>query len=100
MDLSLLTKTLKTALKVPSLRKLHKVGLLVPNLSDYKKTIHQGKSSVKLATLQGSNMSARVISIKIIVKLSPSQPANPQLCAEIALISVGFWATHHPPTPY
>ena len=87
MDLSLLTKTLKTALKVPSLRKLHKVGLLVPNLSDYKKTIHQRKSSVKLATLQGSNMSARVISIKIIVKLSPSQPANPQLGAEIALLS-------------
>ena len=65
MDLSLLTKTLKTALKVPSVRKLHKVGLLVPNLSDYKKTIHQGMSSVKLATLKGSNQTARVIVMEI-----------------------------------
>ena len=33
----------------------------------------------------------------IIAKLSPSQPANPQLRAEIAWISVKFWATTHPP---
>ena len=32
-----------------------------------------------------------------IAKLSSSQPANPQLGAEIALITVEFWATHHPP---
>ena len=36
---------------------------------------------------------------KVIAKLSPSQPANPKLGAEIALLSNKFWATHPPPTP-
>ena len=31
-----------------------------------------------------------------IAKLSSSQPVNPQLGAEIALISIKFWATHPP----
>ena len=31
-----------------------------------------------------------------IAKLSPSQPANPQLGAEIALISQLSWTTHQP----
>ena len=37
-------------------------------------------------------------SMRYIAKLSPSQTANPQLGAEIALISQLSWTTHHPPT--
>ena len=56
----------------------------------------------KQTIVQADNFPRKLLPVKdllkLIAKLSPSQPANPQLGAGIVLISQLSWTTQHPPT--